>query len=589
MSILSAYNSIFYRSVYDYKDFIYRLLNMYTSAFNTTLDSTVVNCGFSKNVESYPKYPTNIKPINNNSGKYSVIDIYNSTTDYVDELLNIIPKDILYYKTTLDAIPNTYSDIYNDMSLQYSYHNKIKEIYPKNIFLTDLSSDGQRGNYYQYLYGVKFQGYDNTNSTIDLSDGSFLIQHFVKFLINYVYTISDEYVIQLTRHLSENSFMVDISSNIRDSFYSYIDENKRDIVDKLVRIIFKTNYSFNIPKFSDNFILSVVEKIEDFFADNIKDIFNDYMKIISSLKIHGDIISDFVGSITNMCSVDTMSQIYKDLIDDNFEQYLSTREDNIFSTTEITYTQIDTDDFKPKSFWHKVNQYNLVNYLRLVFYYKFYPDKFINIIPFIMNIYIQKEILPTNERIVDFQAFYQKLKEIKDRLDYDVLYTELNNMYTNNYVRDVFVSKEIGRFISIFVYLNIFDEFCNYDKYELFIVKFLEKLNDTLVKMRYIKSGYHYDNCDIVPFTHLKSRFQKDILNNTLFADITTQINIVLLDYIENKMNINIPNIDYIKDKTNELLTSQIQMFYQHFENLVISILSVEVTKLVLSTYEVKE
>ena len=362
MSILAKRFSSFFTSIYNYPSIQDDLNTKFTFVYENI--DEILDDKFENKKKKFPKYKDCSKIIKQLSS-YNVMRIYNVVSDGTKYLLETINKQhILTLKPNFDHMPLNRKNFIKDFYLQETYFTDIEDLYDKDVWF-NLKNEQQRRNYYVTHFTSSFNSY--------LDDGSFIQIFSLHNLFNQTFTDSCNFLNKSIYYFSENDIIN--KTNIQNQFNDYIDNNHIDISKKLVSLIFKTIYQY--PAVSQNIIDNLTVDISSKIL-NIKDIFKDFSDIFITDPVF-ELCQLTNKALSNISAVEITKDLFNNsnYFDQNIVQELVQIEDKIIR------------DFKSK-----ISFSNIKQYLYMLFYYKFWPFKFLNVIPYVIRNYVENYLKP---------------------------------------------------------------------------------------------------------------------------------------------------------------------------------------------------
>ncbi len=502
-----TYSSILYH-ISDYEARLTETTNLITSTLDAIDKWFFVSLDFLDYYKEYPRYPIDCKIINN-LGNYNLVSIYTVVQNDVKYLLDAIESsEVLGLKNRMDKIPDR--DVLQDYNLQTTFFTSIyKELLERNIYCGFLTDKTRRsylfktfGHYvplankessliYEYaLYAIVSR---NMKSCLRIYDKAFARD-------GVVVPKNDEYV---------------------NSFRQYIKENKNILAESLVRYILEYTYRISDPssKFTEGIVGYVADKLE-----NLTGIFGNSLSIQDNVFVnmflrgteylYSYIAANFANSAADSSNFTIDNQI---LSQDTIES-LKTFELGTVDSLDPTNYKYITDKYSVQAFRQ---------YLYLVYYYKAYPRKFLNvlqmmIISFVIQTMVDRGLTIFNPNLL--VSYFHKIlgsksENDKGEINMNVICDTLKDLLTPQTILETIHQQRISEYTTRIEMVGRAEEIFSFDNPEF--EEFVDDLYDTIFK--YLKESvqiepyyeFHFNKKMI--YWYLLGCIKRDILKNKVF------------------------------------------------------------------------
>ncbi len=502
-----VFSSILY-NISDYEKLLTNMTNIFTKTLGDIDRHFFLPMDFLNQYKDYPRYPLDFKVIHSLS-KYNLVSIYKVVQTNVKYLLDVIENsDVMNLKLSFDKIPE--SEVLRDYDLQTTYFSKIKsDVFESNIFNGFTMDSSQRS----YLF--KTFGY-YINQDLKESSLIFLYVLYIMILRNLRSSLK---IFELT--FSTKAYLLRKNTVYIQSFNRYVDNNKRDLADKLTKYVLEYTYKISNP--SGTFLNEVVDRVED-KLDGLKDLFANSIKIKDSVTnniiLYGtEILYNYIAcKFTNSAAEFSLKVLSYDII-----HPLKTFELEVYNSILERYS---AQKFR--------------EYLYLVYYYKLTPRKFLNVLQLTICDYVKHQILEgkTFNTAILMSYIYQILgtstSSVSNGIDFNKLERMLTEIITPQYLIETVEQQKIVEFATRISLVGYFEDIFTTEDTDF--RSFINDLYETIFK--YLKESvqiepyfdYHFNKKMV--FWYLTSYLKRDILQNKIFNREEIQISEIFYEIL---------------------------------------------------------
>jgi hypothetical protein len=568
MSILSEGYSSYMSHFHKLQQRITTLNAAFNHVFNLAKDGIFIDCNLEEKMDEYPKYPCIYRYVNR-TNIYDLLKIHHVSLDTVDRLLDYVTsKNALEIKTNIDNIPNDLTKIRNDIFLQYTFFSDVNDIFRLKQHFHDYSFLKTKYNYSNALSDPLYNDSHVNHSFIHLFLYDFIFRQQLKNNANFSNS--------LNVYCMENEIFS--RTSIVDEFKTFIDTNKSTFLINIVNIIAQSLYKMSNT--DDNLVNDIVNNI-DSNIDTLKNAFESFMSESSVLPS---------SEISQYCLNSLYLTFGSKTIDVLFDN------DTIFNQSYIQSIATD-EDLVFNNFMNDVSSTNLKSYLYLTYLYKFWPIKFLNIYPIVMEKYVEDVIKPDS-----ILAYSQKNLEsilIQYISQSNVNYTELTNYFTstvdNAYLHTLAQDEHVVKFGSFIYFIKLIDEFMSSTVYEDFVDNVYYDVFIILRDKGYIDHNFNWCKCKELFNLFFKSFIRSNISNNTIFENVSAEYETIFLNIINNNTgdplyDVNISYSDSkLKSLYNSMVISHFEKIHGFIESMYLSRISDRVTYSMMSYFLVDQ
>ena len=501
-------SEIFSSILYNISDYG-KLLSETAAVYSNTMDEIdklfFMSLDFLNYHNEYPKYPLDYKVIQN-LGKYNLVSIYNVVQNDVRYLLDAIESsEVLGLKGKMDKIPN--KEILQDRNLQETYFSKISEdILPRNIYGGFLFDKIRQS----YLF--KTFGYYVSQ---DCKESSLVYEY--SFYALMLRNLRNSLRIYENAFSNSNPTILK-NTEFSDSFKKYISDNDETLSKKLITYILEYTYKISNPSntFLDDISKSIGEKLRGLskvFEDGIKIKDNVCVNLVlrGTEYLYNCISSKFAnlaaGKDLNLIPQDTINALKK------YELYGDDLDD------PINYKYV-TDKYSTQTFRQ---------YLYLVYYYKNYPRKFLNVLQLSLLAYTIQFMVDRNKTTFNTSKLLNNFRKVlgtaasksSTGLDLDVLHDLLTSMINREYILSTIKSERIIEYTTRIEMVNYIEEILSLSNPDF--ETYIDELYDIIFK--YLKNTVqiepYYEYCFNKKMLHwyLLGYIKRDILKDNVVKD----------------------------------------------------------------------
>lgn len=494
MSILSENLNTYLGSTYNFANILSDFENTFGYIYNIVKANSIININFKKTFSNYPKYPSDFIYVTSTSD-INIQKIRECTYDSVDVLLDSIDEDVLNLKYTLDKIPTNLNDMLYDINLQKTYFNDIVDLYDTSTSFLNYFNIQEYSNEVNKCFGEPI----NT-----VTDNYHFLQQFM-FMFGLVQVLPK--MMNLRKQYSDYVISKDIVSaeNTITSFNNYLDNNIQDISEHLSDICLRHIYSMvevssSLKTLSTTSISST--------ADKFKEEFSNFLTVLPIDPIL-EVPKLYHTSLIHSLAIDIMGDIFsgESVIKSNAVIGLQT---NLNTILETYLANVDEYNFKSHSF--------------LLYLYKFYPIKFVNILSIIIKDYTENIILPSTENYLTTNEMSTAFFDFcYNKIDYTKLSIYFDNNFNSEKILELSDKYRIYDFTIIFYYLKVMEKFFESDNFQNYIQHVLKTLFDDLFEAGYIDRSFNYRKGYELVHLYLVSHFKYAISSKLLFNDLIDQ------------------------------------------------------------------
>ena len=506
--LAEIYSSILYH-VSDYEARLTDTTNLLTSTLSDIDQRFFMSLDFLEYYREYPRYPLDYKVINN-LGNYNLVSIYSVVQNDVKYLLDAIESpEVLGIKSSVDKIPN--KDILPDYNLQTTYFTSIyKNLLERNMFGGFLFDKTRRS----YLF--KTFGYYVPMANKESS----LIYEYALYAIVARNMRSCLRIYE--KAFSREGVVVPKNTEYIDYFEKYIKKNKKSLAESLVRYILE--YTYRVSEPSEKFTSGIVGKVANKLGILV-DVFGNSLKIQDNLFVNmvlrgTEYLYSYIAAMFANSAADPSS-----FSDDN--QILS--QDIIKSLKEFELGIID--EYEPMHYKYVTDKYSAQvfrQYLYLVYYYKAYPRKFLNVlqlilISFVTQTMVDRELVIFNPNTL-ISYFHKILGTKSDRdkgeINMDLICSTLEETLTPQTILDTIFQQRIPEYTTRVEMVGKIEEIFSFDnpEFEAFVDELYDTVFDHLKKTVQIEPYYEYHFNKKMLYWYLIGCIKRDIFQNKVFT-----------------------------------------------------------------------
>jgi hypothetical protein len=389
--IMSVYNS--YADGYaSFANYAYNILNktlffqdIFSKAQQMVKDPNFLSQDFLNHFSDFPKFP-NFFNVISGQNYIKLNDIFNVASDQINYLPEAISNhNVLRYKLSFDKIPNDVNELVKQAYIQYGYLTTLLDIYDFDLFLRPLSSQDRYRNYVDYLYSDRFEsigknesaGFENCSlfSNFILQD---CFNTFFNFSFN-LYSCISQYVDIMNNVDGDNG-----KELVKQDFRNLISNNKSEIATDLTELILKTMYG--VSNATTNLKLQIKNVIETYLTDTLLPIGDSPFDLFIS--------EDYVSS-PDLSIMNNMVQCLFGICSCDFNGRTGGNSNYVNLDKLTTWSFNEYNSFL--SYTNKLNVSDIQPYLFLIYCYKFWPQKFLNIASLSIRKYVEDYIKTYDE------------------------------------------------------------------------------------------------------------------------------------------------------------------------------------------------
>ncbi len=603
MSVFANSFSSYLNYTANYSSRLSFLESIFGDAFRAAKDPKFISVDFINKLDQFPKFPYFMNIISG-TNNIKIPFIYKTCLDNPKYLLeSMLDSDIIYLKTNYDTIPNEIEDILRHSNFQYTYLSTVDQIYDMNTIYKTVSLETTYRNFFINMYSQKYStvgkdysaGFENS-CMVNTQAISTLLQVVLPTTCN----LSDK----LLRYiLNFNSLKpgdigyfpgIEVQQlnkiNFQQAFSIFITNNSLDMSGDIVELVTKSIYNYN--KMSSNLRTNLINVVNPRLSE-LSQKFTDYLDSLPVFQPSFNLVSNFVDTLYYLSSVDLTSLCFADpyIVNQENSNILAIEEDGNF-----------------RQYMEKIDSLNLQQYFFLVYIYKFWPMKFLNILQMALKEYIQDIIKTVDEEDNSFTSteyleYMTRLyadpyapgdiaNPFRDaKISYDNLCIFLAGIFTRDYIWKVENIKEVSRFICELHCIQLIDDFIASDYYINFVRDLLQDIFQYLRDNGHIDHLFNWYNNHEVVDIYLKIFLRYRIFSEDtkgpgtrLFHLITANFKTIFDRVITNStgaatydVSITFKTAGELNDQFKSLIkSSSINKMYQFNENSVLSSLTCE-------------
>ena len=544
--LTETFSSILY-NISDYEKQLTDIAKIFTKTMDEIDKLFFMSIDFLEYYKDYPRYPIDFKVIQNLS-KYNLVTIYNIVQNDVKYLLNAIETpEVLALKNSYDKIPNV--EIQRDYNLQTTYFTNISSsLFNRDIY-NGFSLDKTRQSYLFKTFGYYIPQ--------EMKESS-LISNYILYVFLLRNLRSSLKIFEST--FSSKAYLLRKNTIYINSFNQYLDGVKKKFAESLIKYILEYTYKISDP--SKTFLNEIINRVTD-KLDGLKDLFANAMSIKDSITNNmiltgTEILYNYIAcKFTNSAADPTLNLVNNDLVT------------SLKSYELEVYNKI-TDKYSIQSFRE---------YLYLVYYYKLYPRKFLNVLQLAIISYVRQNLVDQNESIFNYAVllsyFYKLLGSVNTPasggINFSNLQELLSQVITPTYLIETIEQQKIVEFTTRMGMVNYFEDVFSLDDsdFDKFIDELYEIIFSYLKESVQIEPYYEYYFNKKMIFWYVLSYLKRDIFQNKIFNKEEIQISEVFDEIINSpsyKVNF---NIERMRSRTVQYVEGNINNIGNLFDNIV--------------------
>ncbi len=546
MEILNEQFLRFLNNVYSTEYIKKETFDNFNKYFNNFQEFKNIPFNFDNQLKQYPFYPKDFKI---NPLLY-VKKGYNFNTKKIMDSFNPIGDDRLQYMENLRLIINRVNKI----------PNKIDDILFTNLTQKLIISNNYFDNYF-----IEFINVDEQNSFFNLlGNKPFQNYHSSYNNLNLLHIITLYFALhRLFRNFYNiNSHIISYFFNLNDQIFT-----KQRIIKEFNDFIFNKDQLFQkkeieiLTKFILKNIFSVISPSNNINL-NVKEFINEKQLSLLSNAFDNFLTNNYSKNFLNIFSFKTLN-VYKNLLFYHiFNNFINTDINNyIFKpfSDELNFKFSNEETYK---FLLNINQYDLIDYLLPIYNYSLHPIKFINIVNYFTEKFVDDKIITDNvfEELFNKNNINNNINNVYKNL---TNVTELLSFFQNINVKQISIENNLSGIISFYFYKELIVNFINSNEFRDWVILFLENVNKHLYGIKIIPYNYNW-------FNHIelvKSYFKIFFLKYSMLYKDNTFKN-CLFPSFQNYFNDFLDNNTATFNATNEILKSNIQFLENDSNNL---------------------
>jgi len=509
MSNLSNAYASYMSHFHKYQPRLDTLATAFNHVYDLIKEGQFIDCGLNNKVSDYPKYPC-IYQFFDKSAQFDLWKIHNCALDTVNVLKDYVTdKDALSMRIKLDKIPGDIVKIRNDIYLQYTFFSSVNDLFHLKQHFHDYSELKKIVNHYNSLNELPY----NPNM-LDVN-GSFVHTFLFDFLFRQHLRNATNVSGKLSVYCIDNDIFN--KSDIKSSFTSFIDDNATEFFSISSKIILQSLYSMS--KIDDTLITTSINTISHNIG-RLKDSFNTYIDNFIGYPT-GEIIQYVLNSFYLVFGSRMISDLHNnsDIFDQGFIQSTSYSEDKILD-----------------EFMNKVSSTSIQNYLFISYLYKFWPIKYINVLPIIMAKYSEEVIKPetslafTRSSLESLFSYYISESKVNYPNLIDHFDTNIDNAYLSNMVDQ----ENVVEFAFFLYFTKLFDDFMESDLYNDFIKEIYNDMFTMLRNEGYVANDFNWCTCQILFNLFFKSFIRSQLVSGVAFNSLQVQFKDIFMSVLNN-------------------------------------------------------
>ena len=552
MSILSEGYSSYMTHFHKFQKRITTFNSAFNHVFELAREGIFIDCDIEDKLDNYPKYPC----IYRYTGKvsiYNLLKIHHAALDTVDVLVDYITsKNALEIKPNLDNIPTDLEKIKNDIYLQYTFFSDIDDIFTLRQHFHDYSFLKNKISYSNALSDPVYNELHKGHSFIHLFLFDFIFRQQLKNNANFSSPLNISCI-------DDNVFL---RQDIIDEFKQFVDDNEQEFLNNVINIIIQSLYKMSN---TDEDLVNYIRDNIDSNIDILKTAFETFVNTSTSLP-SAELSYYCLNAMYLAFGTKTIDTIFNDatIFDEGYIASIKSSEDEVFN-----------------DFMDSVSSTNLKSYLYLSYLYKFWPVKFLNIYPIIIDKYITDVVKPETTYAYSQRYLETILKKFisEPNINYDNLTSYFQSNVDNAYLHTLCQDEGIVQFGSFIYFIKLIDNFMESDLYNDFTDGLYYDVFIALREKGYIDPNFNWCKCKELFNLFFKSFIRSSISSGNIFSNVTTQYETAFLNVINN----NTGNPDYdvdIEFSSSKLSSLYNSMIISHFDKIHGFVESMYISKL---------
>jgi len=525
----------------DYASILENLSSIFTSTMDEIDRRFFMSIDFLDYYKTYPRYPLDFKVIHN-LGKYNILSIYNIVQNDVKYLLDAIEsQEILSQKSRMDKIPE--SDVKRDYGLQLTYFSKISTDILEHGVYNGFIMDKNRRSYIFKTFG-HFVSQANIESS--------LICEYALYLMLFRNMRSSLRIYESA--LQENIQVLRKNQQYADSFAAYIEKNKTTIAEHIIKYILEYTYKISNP--SGTFLNEITKTVERKLS-GLSDIF------LSSVSIKDSIAADLIMNASE-CLYNYISAKFVNSAADPELKVISEELSQILKTWELeeNYNPV-LENYSTQSFRE---------YLYLVYYYKNYPRKFLNVLQLMVINYVKNHMVDENASTFNPAYLLSRLKQVfLNGIDANLLQTLLEQNVTPDYMKTVFDEQKIIEYSNRTGMIGCIETIFSLDNpdFESYIDDLYETLFSYLKNTVQVEPYYEYHFNKKMLYWYLLAYLKRDILENKVFSKEEEMLREIIHTVLDSPKYTTKFNASKMKSRAEQYAAGNISNITNLFNNIV--------------------
>lgn len=532
----------------------------FKEAFNVINDlihsGQFIDCKLENQKDDYPKYPC-IFNYFNKTINFDVWKIYNAATDNTDLLLDYITdKDALNLRSSLDTIPTDLVKLKNDVCLQYTFWSDYNDLFDTKLHFYDYSKMKDVLNYYNSL--------DNDPYNTDFKDQNMSFTHI--FLFDFLFRLQlknmTDFPTKLNTYCIRNNIFN--KTEIKDQFSTFVNSEKNSFFPLVIKIILQSLYT--MTQIDSTVTTKISNSIINKYSTKLINAFNSYVDNHLTYPIT-QLNQYILNSLYLVFGSNKISDLFNntDIFNLGFVQSNSTAETLIF-----------------KSFKDKVTTTAIKNYLYILYLYKSWPIKFLNVSNMIISEYVEEQIKPASSL-----AYSQKSLEsllsfslADNNINYSLLADHFNTNVTTDYILQLTQNENVIDFGFFLYFVKTFDNFMESDEYSSFVSDLYEDVFVILRDGGHVDHLFNWDSCQILFDLFFKTFIRTQVVDGKIFSDSKTNYSNVYQTILQNQTGDSSYDVsisfqkERLKSLYGNLVTSHFDNIHYFIESIYLSSLT---------------
>jgi hypothetical protein len=225
------------------------------------------------------------------------------------------------------------------------------------------------------------------------------------------------------------------------------------------------------------------------------------------------------------------------------------------------YGQISPDNLFStiiRHFLNETNENNILSYMYLSYIYRYYPEKYINILSIILRKYVEDKIVKPSDSYINYDDVSKLIDKISssfnellpghlisilEELEGDIweedesdnidskyksylgrIYQIIESNFNISFIYDNWIENEGSDFSTISYFISFFDEWIESDNFDKFLETLLFDVYTVLNKNGHVEYNFNWYQKIMTLKLYFKSLLRYSLTNKDLFSNISSQI-----------------------------------------------------------------